>query len=201
VLRITDKIEVMRVEAPRSASRGRAGFTLTELMVVVAILAIAVGVAARVSSKAPRSDRAAAFARTMVQSAHEARQAALTFGQPTRLRVVSASSQLVSERFDSVSGTWVTLGGVIQAPGGVQLCDTAATPVLTTSSPACPTTIDSRVCFGTNGRVTYTTTDTCDPSSAGTGATLYAQTLNGAQKYKLVLYRLTGMPKIMDQWQ
>src|SRR5437773_7897684 len=106
------------------------GFTLVELMVVVAIIAVAAGLFVRMSSRAPRGDKAAAFARSLVLSAHEARQAALSVGELARLRIDSAKRQVISERFDTTQNKWVTLGGALQAPSGVLLCDVVGSVVI-----------------------------------------------------------------------
>ena len=174
-------------------------------MVVVAIIAILATIAVRLSAKAPRGEKAGAFARQLILAAHEARETAITVGATTRLRLISATNRIVNERLDPNTGVWLPIGGGAVAPSGVELCSVAAGVQLGTSAtPTCPNGQDTRICFSPTGRVTIApnyTSDNCPGNIRG--ATIYAHTTDGtanAKQYKLVLFSLTGAARLLDRW-
>jgi type II secretion system protein H len=184
--------------------RRKAGFTLVELMAVVTIIAVVAAVAARYSHRASAAEQTGETARALMLTVHEARESALGFGQTTRVRIDHTLKQFFAERYDTSTSpaTWVALSSNINVPSGVDICDVTSSVVLTTASPSCPTSTDMRICFAASGLVTTTTTDVCPTSSAGTGATLFLQSRGDAtpKHFKLMLFRLTGMPRMSDQW-
>jgi len=99
-----------------------------------------------------------------------------------------------------VSTTWLPLG-TIQLPNDIQLCKPEAAPNLTTVTPTCPIDANKNICVAPSGAVTVVDgTADCSDSAAGTGATIYVRTIDGKSKYKVVLFALTALPKVMDQW-
>src|SRR5215831_7878498 len=121
------------------------GFTLVELMVVVALMTVVAALAIRVMSKASRGERAPAFARSVLAMAHRARQTALINGRPTRITIsaTGTSSSITSEMMQPDGTTWQKLDGTDGMEHGVEVCDaqpgrnTSAWP---TSGLNCPTT-------------------------------------------------------------
>jgi prepilin-type N-terminal cleavage/methylation domain-containing protein len=182
------------------------GFTLVELMMVVAMISVVGALAVRMYSRGVRGESAPAFARTLLSTVLEARQEALSLGRSTRVTLVPASSgaTAVLSAWEPSTSTWVKQMSVA-VPSGVQLCRPAASVQLGTVSPTCPLTssMSNIVCFAPNGRVNLIdaagSCPTTSPSS-GTGATLYFVTTSGDKKYRVVIWGLTGMAKVMDTW-
>jgi prepilin-type N-terminal cleavage/methylation domain-containing protein len=177
------------------------GFTLVELMVVVAIVALVSAFALR-ATRSGRSDTASTFARGVVGAVHEARQAAISLGVPTRMVLnvpVGATPAVIrTESLDPTDSTqWLPLGGSVPAGRGVDLCDPEATFQLGTPTTSCPISAKKSICFQPTGSVTVSTDDTC-PAANGTGATIYLTTAGA--NYKVVIFGLTGLPRLMDQW-
>jgi hypothetical protein len=60
------------------------------------------------------------------------------------------------------------------------------------------------VCFGPSGIVTVQpVANDCDDSVSITnaqGATVYIRTIDALYKYKLVIFKLTGLPRLIDTW-
>ncbi|HEY7956440.1 MAG: Tfp pilus assembly protein FimT/FimU [Polyangia bacterium] len=195
----------------------RRGFTLIELMVVVAIIAGVTTAGMVMYGKAVRGDKAPGFARSLVGMINQARQAAITSGGYSRLALTigtsGAASTLSCQQQDpkltavstniSAVTTWVDLGGTMAAPNDVEFCAVSAATNLTTLTPSCPATTAVNLCFAPSGWVTVSNNDTC-PGTVGatnpSGATLYVSTLDGDKHYKVMIFGLTGLPRLTDQW-
>lgn len=98
------------------------------------------------------------------------------------------------------TGTWLDQTKV-SLPTSMQFC--APQSGISTSAPTCPMTAANVICFSPNGHVNLPTNGTCATTSspsAFTGATVYVENTDGGKKYKLWIFGLTGMTKMMDQW-
>jgi hypothetical protein len=184
-------------------------------MVVVAIIAGVTTAGMVMYTKAVRGDKAPGFARGLVAMVNQARQSAITSGTYSRLALtigtngspstISCQQQdpkLTALTNDPTSVTsWVDLGGTLPAPHDVEICAPAGTRVSTTTTPTCPATSAAYLCFAPNGWVTLSTTATCNVGSTiPGGATLYVRTVDDLKHYKLMIYGLTGLSKLTDQW-
>lgn len=174
-------------------------------MVVVVILSIVATIAFWSQGNNMRGGKAAAFARSLLAVAHETRHAALTMGQRTQISLVTGSPSSVAPSYwNATSASWVPLAGALNLPADLSLCNPvgvmnfgAAAGTVTCT----PLTGTNNICFSPDGRVSLQTTATCSTTinPPPTGASIYFSTRSNT-KYKLVLFGLTGMPKLIDQW-
>jgi len=179
------------------------GFTLVELMVVVAIIGF-VSVAAVMASRNSRGDFIPAFQRSLLSMVNEARQSAIAFNLPARIRIVpGTNSMAVLTDRQSQAGVWVPIrgdGAGLQVPHDVQLCVPAVqTSGYTVSTPTCPATSATSICISGSGGVTIDATGAC-ATATPTGAILAWQTIDAKLQSKIVLWSLTGLPRMIDKW-
>lgn len=182
--------------------RNRA-FTLVELMVVIVLMGGVTAMGLVMYSRGNRGDKMASFARAMVNVAHQTRQTAVASGLQTRIRLDPTGPQmrLTAETQDpNNAGAWAPIAGTVAIPAGAQFCATSASPQLTVATPSCPLAAAINICFMPNAQVSVTTTATCPGASPRTGATIFFRTTDDAKHYKLVLWGLTGLPRLMDRW-
>jgi len=178
-------------------------------MVVVAIVGIVGGLAARMYSKGARGETAPAFARNLMSTMLDARHLAVTLGQPVSVALNGAQSSgtaapmtVVMSSYDAASSTWKRQT-TLALPSTLELCTPAGAVNLGASAtPVCPLSGTNTLCFYPNGRTTLLTSGTCQTTSvsSGTGATLYVATYDQTKKYQLPIWGLTGMTKVIDQW-
>jgi type II secretory pathway pseudopilin PulG len=173
-------------------------------MVVVAIIGIVAALGVRMYSRGVSGETAPAFARSLLSTMLEARHSALALGRPTRVKLMPGSpyGTVVSEAWDPTAPGWQPQLS-LALPSSAQLCAPDSSVQLGTVTPTCPLTSASLVCFAANGRVTLASASAGCPSSSpstGTGATLYVRSSNGDKKYRLVIWGLTGMVKLIDRW-
>jgi hypothetical protein len=151
-------------------------------------------------------EKAPAFARGLLAMAHEARQAAIARSLNTRIRLLpgTADSYAQSEATNTDPNTsatqpWVPLGGRIGAD--LNICSPTAGVTLATSTPAsCSSVTPVNICFQPNGNITVSTTNTCPAAGGPTGATLYVRTIDDKKHFKLYIFGLTGLPRLVDSW-
>jgi prepilin-type N-terminal cleavage/methylation domain-containing protein len=182
------------------------GFTLIEIMTVVSIIAITAALAVRMMSRNTRGEMAPGFARTVLSTAHQARQAAIVDGRPVRLTVQkgTTTTRLLSE-IQQADGTWVKLDGLEPATRGIEFCDPDAAATLTSATPTCPASLDTEISFSKSGTcgsyfgcvTKQGTTVIANPTS---GATIYFRTIDDQKHYKVVIWGLTGLPRLFDTW-
>jgi prepilin-type N-terminal cleavage/methylation domain-containing protein len=184
----------------------RRGFTLVELMAVVAIVGVVGALAARMYTRGVSGQAAPAFARSLMSTLLEARHAALALGRPTRVTLVPSTPamRVVTDAWDATAAAWVTQT-TVTVPSSLQLCAPDASVQLGTVAPSCPLTATAAglVCFAANGRVNLATSAAGCPTttpSSGSGATLYVRSSNGDKKYRVLVWGLTGMVKLVDRW-
>jgi len=178
-------------------------------MVVVVILAFVAAVAA-VSMRSTRGDKAPAYARSLLAMAHEARATALSTGLATRLWLIPATSsahaRVVLETTDPASLQFLNTSappGGLPTPNDVDLAGLLAATDNTGQGPPGPTlTTQKFVCFFPSGKVNtvVTTGNKCDTTSPSTGATMYVRSFDNQKKYKIMIWGLTGLPRLADTY-
>jgi prepilin-type N-terminal cleavage/methylation domain-containing protein len=179
------------------------GFTLVELLVVIAILAGVAAAAVGMYSRSQLGERAPAFARGLLQAVHEARQSALSLSQTTRLTFVSGIGGWVNSQYlqPGTANTWLALAST-RVPDIIEICQAQAGPQLAATTVTCGAGQTTRLCFAPSGAATLSTDGVCP--GAGAGATFYLRTAEGTlvnvKHYKLVVWGLTGLPKLVDTW-
>jgi prepilin-type N-terminal cleavage/methylation domain-containing protein len=178
------------------------GFTLPELMAVVAIVTIVGALAARMYSGGVRGETAPAFARSAMATFADARHNAVALGKPTRIMIAKSPMRLETQTVEPTDSTKTyKTQGSLKLPSTLQLCDPNPSVQLGASaaSASCPLTTTQYLCFFTNGKVALSSTGNCTSETAS-GATVYFETMKADKKYKLVVWGLTGMTKVWDQW-
>lgn len=178
------------------------GVTLVELLVVVLLLGLGT-LALRFTAADLRGERVSDFARGLLNAAQQTRHAALTQGLWTRLRLApgAAATALFQEGQDPQSvSTWLQLGAAPAAASGIQICQVTPRAVLTSAAPGCPLLVQTSVCFSPAGQASVSTDGTCPGPTPGSGATLYLNAISGAPAYRVIVFGLTGMPRLVSSW-
>lgn len=183
-------------------TRTTSGFTLTELMVIVAIIGVVAALAARMYSGGVRGETAPAFARSVMATLGEARHMAVALGKRTRVTLAANPMRLDTDSYEPTTSTWMNQAS-LRLPSTLQLCapDTTTAQIGTTVTPSCPLTTSTTLCFSSTGRLTIPSSGDCTSTTAAmTSATLFFDTIKGDKKYRVVIWGLTGMAKVIDTW-
>ena len=161
----------------RTRTRRAAGFTLVELMTVVAIIGIVATLAGALLLAGVRGETAPAFARAVLSSVLDARH----IGAHARAADVDharrrPSGRIVTSAYDTTTSTW-RAQSAMALPSTLQLCTPASSVQFGTVSPSCPFSTTNVVCFSPNGRVNMPASGTCATTSpsTGSGATIYCR--------------------------
>ena len=189
-------------------------------MVAVAIVSTVGAMGTVVYRRAVSGATSPAFARSFVTLVHEARHRAMTLGRSTRLRIVPGSTGLatvirseVLDPADATNSTWL-VNTSTSAPLRIEFCEPAVGVSLVSATPTCPitTAMNSTLCIAPNGRASLAATGgvcpgtgsaTASQPSTGAGATIYfrgTQEQRNDVRYKVLVWGLTGLPKLVDQW-
>ena len=168
----------------------RSGFTLVELMVVVAIVGVMSAVAMFALGNAGNSSHASALARKLQFALARARTDAVSDGRWRRLSCTAARCQLqmapTAATPDSTT-VWITLD-TIEAGKHAQLWALTSTTDLTTRSPT---------------QMSGTLALDFHPDGSADAGTFYVEdtaTNTAGHRYKVYVYQGTGMARLVSDW-
>jgi hypothetical protein len=165
-------------------------------MIVVAIVAITGFVGISVYQRGTRSEQTPAAARALYGMISEARHAALALGQPTRV-TLAAGSVVTAQRLPNTT-TWQQIAQY-RMPKSAVLCTPKAGPIMSAATGVvCPIAATAHVCVAPSGQTTLSDDGVCPGSSSG--ATLFVRSQEALQPFKIPIYGLTGLAKLIDRW-
>jgi prepilin-type N-terminal cleavage/methylation domain-containing protein len=165
------------------------GFTLIELMIVVALLATVAGMGVWSLSGSIRNQQVSEFARSVEFAMIRARSETIADNFQRRMSCTATACQLQIASTTGMGAPPQWNNGDWKASGGSQSQVWA---------------IDTNTDIGTTnpggGPLAAAKTVTFFPDGTATPATIFVQDVRGIQKYKVFVYRATGMARIVDSW-
>jgi prepilin-type N-terminal cleavage/methylation domain-containing protein len=186
----------------------RRGFTLAEILTVVAITGVLAAVAMVSLSGAGNEQNAAALARSIQFAMLRARNEAFADGSARQLRcgpsVTSATvggtfsgcSFFVATNKGMVPAGWTEESNNVQASWRVLIWNVAPTSTASAASAgALPMSSNSIITFYPTGGVVTT-----GASGTSAGATVFVCDKNGQHRYKVFAFGATGLSKLVSSW-
>jgi len=197
----------------RRRRRAPSGFTLPELMAVIAIVGVMAAIAMAALGRSGDAQNSASLARSLQFAIMTARNATLSDGFMRRLNcALGATNGTCTVEKACAAGmqlpnscTW-TAEQKIHAGSHATLWNvTLSTDYNTTNAGGSQVTTNKVMYLKPDGTVCDTTATVGSPTTAcnSNGFTFYvadSAANNASNKYKIYVYALTGMPRMVNQW-
>jgi prepilin-type N-terminal cleavage/methylation domain-containing protein len=171
----------------RGDRRGDGGFTLPELLAVVAIFSVVAALGAHAMAGSTRAQATQGLARSIQYLLQRARAEAVSDGFQRRLSCVAAGCtlQVASSAGMGVPGAWTDAGPAVQSGPSCSIYAVGPMVSLGGAPPA-----------GAGA----TATVVLYPDGTATGATLYLADLDGGNRIKLFVFPATAMTRVGSGW-
>lgn len=173
----------------------RRGFTLIEIMIVIAIVGIMVIIATTNFSSWRSHYSAVGFQREFLSQANEARTRSMGTSLQHRLLIEKSAGRVTLQRWDSGVGPWVNAAQSVVGSGGAGIENMVYTP-----APAVTVSTDFALLFNPNGEVLVQTALTGTTASPLTEAYVHITATNVADRATIRVFGWTSKARLANGW-
>jgi prepilin-type N-terminal cleavage/methylation domain-containing protein len=199
----------------RPRRRTHSGFTLPELMAVIAIVGVMAAIAMAALGRSGDAENAAALARSLQTAMMTARSATLSDGIQRRIACTPATALVKTSCTVSkyslpgmaplTTGTWIAEQRLDASSHATVWSVTKTLDVTTSNAGGTQATSFTSLYFRPDGTIcdALSSSTTPNPCTYSTGMTFYISDTvgtNTSNQYKIYVYPTTGMPRMVNRW-